>query len=79
MNIEPAAPTSKNPPEQEHFHAAAPGVFMEHIAMLENGDDPATTTTLLEHITDREFDGDQVRYAPSAGRGTDADETADAE
>jgi quercetin dioxygenase-like cupin family protein len=49
--------TIYTPPGQEHFHAAAPGVFMEHIAMLENGRDPATTTTWLEHITDEQFDG----------------------
>ncbi len=30
---------------------------MEHIAMLESGDDPATTTTWLEHITDEDFNG----------------------
>ncbi|WP_082475093.1 AraC family ligand binding domain-containing protein [Frigoribacterium sp. Leaf263] len=49
--------TIYTPPGQEHFHAAAPGVFMEHIAMLENGDDPASTTTWLEHITDDDFAG----------------------
>jgi hypothetical protein len=32
---------------------------MEHIAMLENGDDPATTTNWLEHITDDEYNGTQ--------------------
>jgi hypothetical protein len=30
---------------------------MEHIAMIEAGDDPATTTTWLEHITDEDFTG----------------------
>jgi hypothetical protein len=35
----------------------APGVYMEHIAMLQNGDNPATTTTWLEHITDDEYNG----------------------
>jgi hypothetical protein len=30
---------------------------MEHIAMLENGNDPATTTRWLEHITDNEYNG----------------------
>lgn len=44
-------------PGEEHWHAAAPGVFMEHIAMLENGDNPATTTTWLEHITDDDYNG----------------------
>lgn len=49
--------TIYTPPGQEHWHAAAPGFFMEHIAMLENGDDPATTTTWLEHINDADFQG----------------------
>ena len=49
--------TLYTPPGQEHWHAAAPGFFMEHIAMVENGEDPATTNTWLEHITDDEFDG----------------------
>ncbi|ELB89825.1 MULTISPECIES: hypothetical protein [Rhodococcus] len=26
----------------------------EHLAMLDNADDPATTTTWLEHVTDDE-------------------------
>jgi quercetin dioxygenase-like cupin family protein len=45
------------PPGEERWHAAAPGVYMEHIAMLQNGDNPATTTTWLEHITDDEYNG----------------------
>lgn len=45
------------PPNEEHFHASAESTFMEHIAMLENGDDPATTTVWLEHITDEDFNG----------------------
>ncbi|MEC5148360.1 hypothetical protein RCH22_000001 [Cryobacterium psychrotolerans] len=49
MIIEPAVPTTLNP--------AAPGVFMEHIAMVQSGDDPAKTTTWLEHITDDEYSG----------------------
>ena len=28
---------------------------MEHLAMLENTDDPAATTTWLEHVTDAEY------------------------
>jgi quercetin dioxygenase-like cupin family protein len=43
------------PPGQEHWHGAAPDSFMEHLAMLDNGDDPATTTTWLEHLTDAEY------------------------
>lgn len=49
--------TLYTPPGQEHWHAAAPGCFMEHIAMLESGDDPAATTTWLEHITDDDYEG----------------------
>ncbi|MCU1405657.1 MAG: hypothetical protein JWQ43_1960, partial [Glaciihabitans sp.] len=32
-------------------------VYMEHIAMLQNGEDPATTTTWAEHITDDQYNG----------------------
>ncbi len=28
---------------------------MEHLAMLDNGDDPAESTTWLEHVTDDEY------------------------
>ena len=49
--------TIYTPPGEQHWHAAAPGVFMEHIAMFEHGEDPATTTTWLEHITDDQFNG----------------------
>lgn len=49
--------TLYTPPGEEHWHAAAPGCFMEHIAMVESGDDPSTSTTWLEHITDDEFEG----------------------
>ena len=49
--------TLYTPPGEEHFHAASGDTFMEHIAMLETGDDPATTTTWLEHITDDDYRG----------------------
>ena len=29
------------PPGEEHWHGAAPDSFMEHLAMLDNADDPA--------------------------------------
>jgi hypothetical protein len=32
---------------------------MEHIAILENGDDPAVTTIWAEHITDDQYEGRQ--------------------
>jgi hypothetical protein len=34
---------------------------MEHIAMFEAGDDPATTTIWKEHITDDEYLGRGIR------------------
>jgi quercetin dioxygenase-like cupin family protein len=40
------------PPGEEHWRAAAPENFMEHRAMLEDDDDPATTTTWLEPVSD---------------------------
>jgi quercetin dioxygenase-like cupin family protein len=43
------------PPGEEHWHGATPTDFMEHLAMLEGADDPATTTTWLEHVTDEEY------------------------
>jgi len=33
-------------------------VFMEHIAMLQHGEDPTTTTTWAEHISDDEYNGE---------------------
>ncbi|MER6988315.1 cupin domain-containing protein [Saccharopolyspora hirsuta] len=47
--------TIYTPPGEEHWHGATPDDFMEHLAMLENGDDPATTTTWLEHVTDADY------------------------
>ena len=49
--------TLYTPPGQDHWHAAAPGCFMEHIAFLEGADDPAATTDWKEHITDDEYEG----------------------
>jgi quercetin dioxygenase-like cupin family protein len=45
------------PPGEEHWHGACPDSFMEHLAMLDSGDDPAATTTWLEHVTDEEYLG----------------------
>ncbi len=50
-----AGQTLYTPAGEEHFHAAANGTFMEHIAMLEAGDDPATTTSWGEHVTDADY------------------------
>ena len=49
--------TLYTPPGQDHWHAAGPDCFMEHLAMLEAGDDPAATTAWKEHITDADYEG----------------------
>lgn len=43
------------PAGEEHWHGAAPETFMEHIAMLENAEDPAQTTTWLEHVDETDL------------------------
>ena len=43
------------PPGQEHWHGAAADSFMEHLAMIDTADDPSTSTTWLEHVTDEEY------------------------
>jgi quercetin dioxygenase-like cupin family protein len=43
------------PPGEEHWHGAAPDSFMEHLAMMDNADDPTTTTTWHRHVTDDEY------------------------
>ncbi|SDT28529.1 (R)-mandelonitrile lyase [Microterricola viridarii] len=43
-------------PGEEHWHGATPTGFMEHLAMLEDGDDPATTTNWLEHLSDTDYE-----------------------
>jgi quercetin dioxygenase-like cupin family protein len=43
------------PPGEAHWHGAAPDAFMEHLAMLDMADDPATTTTWLEHVTEEQY------------------------
>ena len=52
-----AGQTLYTPPGQEHWHAAGGEGFMEHLAMLESGDDPATTTTWFEHVSDADLAG----------------------
>ncbi|MBO0985395.1 cupin domain-containing protein [Rathayibacter sp. SD072] len=52
-----AGQTLYTPPGEEHWHASAPGVFMEHLALFESADDPATSTIWAEHVTDAEFEG----------------------
>ena len=48
MKIEAKAPTVK--------HGATPDAFMEHLAMFENSDDPAATTSWGRHVSDEEYD-----------------------
>lgn len=43
------------PPAEEHWHGASADTFMEHLAMFETADDPATSTTWLEHVTDDDY------------------------
>lgn len=43
------------PPGEEHWHGAAAGTFMSHLAMLENLSDGADPTTWLEPVTDEQY------------------------
>jgi quercetin dioxygenase-like cupin family protein len=43
------------PPGEEHWHGAAPGRFMIHLALWETDE-----TTWLEHVTDAEYNGTRV-------------------
>ncbi|MWV48851.1 cupin domain-containing protein [Rathayibacter sp. VKM Ac-2803] len=43
------------PAGEEHWHGATPTSYMEHLAITENADDPATTTTWLEHVADADY------------------------
>ena len=43
------------PPARSTGTAPRPDSFMEHLAMLDNADDPASTTTWLEHVTDTDY------------------------
>ncbi|MEV6410952.1 cupin domain-containing protein [Kribbella sp. NPDC051718] len=47
--------TIYTPPGEEHWHGATPDRFMEHLALLENADAPATTTTWREHVADDDY------------------------
>jgi hypothetical protein len=42
-------------PGEQHWLGATPDSFMEHLAMLDNAEDPAGTTTWLEHVTDEDY------------------------
>jgi hypothetical protein len=46
---------------EEHWHGAAAGRFMIHLALWENpGPDGAPENTWLEHVTDAEYHGPRV-------------------
>jgi quercetin dioxygenase-like cupin family protein len=47
--------TIYTPPGEEHWHGATPDDYMEHLAMIESADDPSTTTTWLEHVSDDDY------------------------
>jgi quercetin dioxygenase-like cupin family protein len=47
--------TLYTPPGEEHWHGATLDCFMEHIAVWESGDDPATSAVWGPHITDEEY------------------------
>lgn len=51
--------TVYTPPGEEHWHGATKQDFMEHLAMLENGDDPSTTTGWLDQVTADDYDAAQ--------------------
>jgi quercetin dioxygenase-like cupin family protein len=49
------------PPGEEHWHGAAPGRFMIHLALWEYpGPDGAPENTWLEHVTEAEYNGPRV-------------------
>jgi len=73
--------TLYTPPGEEHWHAAAPGCFMEHIAMLQNGEaqrrpprgastSPTTSTTEADQPANlcRDAAEDNPSRAPGPGR-----------
>lgn len=47
--------TIYTPPGEEHWHGATPEDFMQHLACMELGDDPATTSIWLEHVADADY------------------------
>jgi quercetin dioxygenase-like cupin family protein len=44
------------PPDEEHWHGAAPDTFMAHLAMLENLPDGGDPTTWLEPLPDEDYE-----------------------
>jgi quercetin dioxygenase-like cupin family protein len=50
-----AGDTVRFAPGEEHWHGAAPGHFMTHLA-LQEVDDAGADAVWLEHVTDAEYD-----------------------
>ena len=48
-------------PGEEHWHAAESDCFMELLGVMEDADDPDTTTNWLEHVTDDEYNAPRLR------------------
>ncbi|MHA7984820.1 (R)-mandelonitrile lyase [Rathayibacter sp. CAU 1779] len=61
--------TVYTPPGEEHWHGATADLFMEHLAMLEDGDGSEPTTIWLEHVSDEGYGAANA----SAASGTSAD------
>ncbi|WP_062202030.1 cupin domain-containing protein [Demequina salsinemoris] len=51
-----AGQTLYTPPNEDHFHAAG-DCFMQHIAVVENADNPAESTIWKEHVADEDLPG----------------------
>jgi hypothetical protein len=66
-----AGQTLSTPPGEEHGHAAAPGCFMEHLAILEADDGADIASWWGEQIPDDEDEG-RMTVVPGAtiGDGT---------
>ena len=49
-----AGDTIRCAPGEEHWHGAAPGHFMTHLA-LQEADETDTTTYWLDHVSDADY------------------------
>ncbi|RKN03757.1 cupin domain-containing protein [Streptomyces radicis] len=48
------------PPDEDHWHGAAPDRFMEHIALWEGTGDDAPETVWAEPVADQQYNGPRV-------------------
>lgn len=48
-------------PGERHWHGAAPGHFMTHLAMVQNPADGTPATAWAEHVTEAEYTATAVR------------------